>query len=453
MRSLLYPALTLMAFCLRAQVAELPPPSTVAAPIQVDLAPMFALAERMTPATPPGVETWINLPGMAKGSPAYRYNLYREPLYFTLRGNRISVHTLVNYWFEVGLRLGDWVKPMGSCGRAPETYRRARLGLSAEVALTPDWEVDLKITPEDPMKIDGCQVTLLGYDITDKVLSGIKENLLKAAQALQDQIRAAARLKPRAEAAWFQAQQPVELSPGVFLMLNPERVRICPWTSEGKVLTITPEIQTRPTVTLGNRPEATNKPLPPLDLAPLPIAPGFKLQVDADLSYEHAARQLAQQLGSAPIVTDKGSFEVTGVTIRAKEDMAFLDLDLKGKVKGRLTLKGRPVFDEASGTLKLADLDYTLETKSLLTSFGEWLYRGTLRKTLTEKCSFFLDKSLKDLKEKTQQGLNRPLTPMVNLKGVVDAFHVAQVEVLPDRFKVVARLEGLVQISVNPEAK
>ncbi|NTV74658.1 MAG: hypothetical protein HGA66_10675, partial [Holophaga sp.] len=94
--------LALIPFCLNGQE----PPSTLAAPIRVDLAPMFAAAERTTPVTPPGVETWTNLPGIAQGSPAYRFNLYREPLYFVLKGNRVLMHTTVNYWFEVGLRMG-----------------------------------------------------------------------------------------------------------------------------------------------------------------------------------------------------------------------------------------------------------------------------------------------------------------------------------------------------------
>lgn len=443
--------LALTPFCLHGQ--ELPPPSTLAAPIRVDLAPMFAAAERTTPVTPQGVETWTNLPGIAQGSPAYRFNLYREPLYFVLKGNRVLMHTTVNYWFEVGLRMGTYVRGMGSCGLPPETFRKARLGIQAEVALTPDWGLDLKLTPEEPLRIDGCQITYLGYDITDKVLAGMKENLAKATQALQGQIQEATRLRPRAEAAWLQAQQPVELAPGVFLMLNPERVRLSPWSSQGKVLTLTPEIQIRPAVCLGERPQPVPRPLPPLDLSPQPIAPGFSLQIDADLSFEHASRQLTQQLGAQPLETDKGRFEVTRAAVRGKDGWAYLDLDIKGKITGRLTLKGRPVFNEVLGTLRLEDLDYTLETKSWITSFGEWIYRGTLRKTLTEKCSFFLDKSLKDLKERTQQGLNRPLTPQVALTGVVDAFRVGRVEVLEDRFKVAARLEGVVQIGVTPDAR
>jgi hypothetical protein len=410
---------------------------------------MFEMADRVTPRTPPGVEAWTPMPGQAQGNAVYRFNLYRDSLYFTLKGNRVALHTMVNYWFEVGLKVGTWVRSMGRCGLPPESFRRARLSLQAEVGLTPEWDFTVKLTPEDPLRIDSCAITFLGVDITDQVLAGMKENLARAAGALQQQIHDAVKLRPRAEEAWTKAQEPLELSPGVWLALNPERVRLGPWSSQGKVLTLTPEIQIRPALTLGAKPALAPRPLPPLDLAPQPVDPGFKLQVDADLSFEDAAKQLYQQVGGKPMQTEKGTFEVTKVGIRSQDGLALLDLDLKGRVNGRLTLKARPAYDPDTGTLRLEDLDYTLETKSLFASFGEWLYRGTLHKTLKEKCGFFLDKSLKDLKEKTRRGLNRSLTPQVDLAGDVGTLQVAKVEVLPDRFKVLARLEGTVQLSVK----
>ena len=66
-------------------------------------------------------------------------------------------------------------------------------------------------------------------------------------------------------------------------------------------------------------------------------------------------------------------------------------------------------------------------------------------------CSFFMDKSLKDLKASTEAGLNRTLAPGVAMTGAVDAFHVSRVEVLEDRFKALAELEGVVQLAVTPD--
>jgi hypothetical protein len=426
-----------------------PPPSFIAAPIHVELAPLFAAAERNTPKVPPGVETWINLPGTAMSSPAYRFNLYRDQLYFSLNGRRIALHTTVNYWMEVGLRMKGWVRGVGSCGLAPDTFRRARLGLTAEVGLTPDWGLDLKLTPEEPLKMEACQVGFLGYDITDKVLAGMKDAMAKAAQGMEQQVKASNLLRQRAEGAWLQAQQPVELSHDLHLMLNPERVRISSWTSQGTELTITPEIQVRPAIVLGPCPVVTPSPLPRLDLSETPIQPGFHLRVEVDLPFAEASKQLARQMEGRKFDTPKGHFEIQKASLTVKGPLVYLELGLKGRVDGTITLVGRPVFDEKTGQLQLADLDYTLESRSWITRFGEWIFRSDLQRTLKEKCSWFMEQSFKDLRVQAAQGLNRALTPELAMAGTIDDLHLEQVEMLPDRFRVVAQFLGQVKISLK----
>jgi hypothetical protein len=427
-----------------------PAPSFIAAPVVVDLAHLFAAAERATPRVPPGVETWTNLPGPALGGATYRFNLYRDPLDIQLAGNRLTVHTTLNYWLQVGLRMKGWVKGVATCGVAPESYRRARLGLQAEVRLTPGWGLDLHITPEEPQQLDPCQVTLLGYDITGKVLAGMKDALVKAAQGMEQQLRDDTTLRHKVENAWIQAQQPVELSPGVHLLLNPERVRMSPWHSEGNLLTITPEIQVRPAITLGVAPLVPFRPLPPLDQTPAPIQPGFRLRVEADLGFDQATAQLSRQMVGRRFETDKGAFEVRSIAVRGSAGNVLLELGLKGRVDGKLTLTGHPRFDEQTGTIRLDGLDYTLESSSWLTRLGVWLFSGTLRQTLSEKCNFFMDKSFQDLKAQAQQGLNRDLGPGMAMSGTIAGFTLDRIQVQDDRLQLVALLDGQIQIALKP---
>jgi hypothetical protein len=425
-------------------------PSFIATPVRVDLAQLFAAAERTTPRVPPGVETWNNLPGPALGGATFRFDLYRDPLQFTLTGSRLEVNTTVNYWLQVGVRMKGWVKGVGACGVAPESFRRARLGLTADLGLGPNWDLDLKLTPEEPVKLDACQLTLLGYDITDKVLASMKDALLKATQQMEQQVRNSTLVRTKVENAWLLAQQPIELSPGVHLLLNPERVSLAPLRSEGDTLIITPEIQARPTLTLGEAVAPPYRPLPPLDLAPAPIQPGFQLRVEAALSYQEATAQLARQVAGQRFTTDQGTFEVQNVAVRAQGDALLLAVGLKGRLDGTLTLSGHPRFDPVSGTIRLEDLDYTLDSKSWITRMGVWLYHSTLRQTLSDKCNFFMDKSFQNLKAQAQQGLNRDLAPGLAMSGVLDGFTLDQIQVLDDHLSIVAQLGGQLQIAVKP---
>ncbi|MDP2877849.1 MAG: DUF4403 family protein, partial [Holophaga sp.] len=357
-----------------------PGPSFIAAPIRINMEPIFQSVEQLAPKVPPGVETWTPLP--SPPSTVYRFNLYRDALNFRIRGNRISMHTTAHYWLEVGLRAGSYVSSMGACGKGKEGFRRVLLGTRADLNLTPAWGLDLKVQLDDPTALSPCTITLLNYDITDQVTAGMKENLLKATTAMEQQVRDSAMLRQKAEALWAQAQQPLALAEGVWLSLNPERIRLAPWASQGRVLIITPELQVRPVITLGPAPLIQVRPLAPLESSTLAIPPGFKVRVDADLPFEHATAQLRRQVQGKRFDTEKGSFEVLDAVVRGQDGKAILELQLQGKITGRLTLQGRPAFDPTSGTLQLMDLDYTLESRSWITQFGEWLFRSTLKKTL-----------------------------------------------------------------------
>ena len=422
-------------------------PSIITLPICIDLAPIFASVEQSAPRVPPGVETWTPLPD-SPGA-VYRFNLYRDPLTIRLNTNRILVRTLAHYWLEVGVKAGSFIRGVGACGQGQEGFRRVLLGTRAELSLTPSWGLELKATPEDPAPLEPCEITFLGYDITDKVVAGMKESMLKATAAMEQQVRTSAMLRQKAEAVWAQAQQPIPLSDGVWLCLNPERIRLAPWSSQGKILTITPEIQARPAITLGPPPLAESRPLPPLESGIQGLQPGFKIRVDADLSFEHATTQLRRQIGGKRFDTEKGSFEVLDVAVLGKEGKAILELTLKGRITGKLNLAGRLVYNEPLGVLELRDLDYTLESKSWITQFGEWLYRSSLRKTLQEKANWFMDQSLKDIRTLAQQGLNRPLAPGLTLTGTLGDLKLGQPRVLADRFRLDAFLEGQVQVNVD----
>lgn len=426
-----------------------PGPSRIALPIRVNLDTLFKDAERAVPVTPPGVNAWAVLPDSLDGSTLYRFNLYRDPLVGHLAGNRITVRTKVHYWMEVGLRMaGNWVKGVGSCGRGQEGFREAWLGAEAEVGFTPAWGLTLQVRPEDPVLLNRCEITFLKVDITPSVQSGMKDALVKAAGDMEMQVRASALLRDRATALWNQMQQPIELAHGMYLMANPELIRMAPMHSEGRTLIFTPEIQTRPSVVFGVSPAVEPRSLPPLDLASQG-APGFHVRLALDLPFDSASEQLSQNVVGKVFDTDKGRFEIRSARVWGQAGQAYLEVEMKGRVDGRLTLAGRPLFDEATGQLVLRDLDYTLESQGWFTRLGVRLFRGSLRKTLAEKANFFLNQSLAEVRNQVQLGLNRDLASGMRLSGSLDGFRLSQPRILEDRFQVEALLDGQVQVDLD----
>jgi len=147
--------------------------------------------------------------------------------------------------------------------------------------------------------------------------------------------------------------------------------------------------------------------------------------------------------------TDKGRFAITSARVWGDQGRALLEVGLKGRITGKVTLSGRPVPDPETSSLRLADLDFTLESRSWLTRMGDWIYHSNLRKLLTEKASFLTDQQFQGLREQLQSGLNRQLAPNLWLSGSLKSFRVAAVITGPEGFRTQATLEGEVQVDMK----
>jgi len=422
-------------------------PSTLSLPIRVDLPTLLKQVEAQVPLSPPTIETWAEIKG--KPRTYFRFNLIREPLSLRVRDSQVTVRLVANFGMDVGLRtIGNHYTVMGSCGRSPEPPRRVLLELRTSIGVLPNWGADLRQTAFEVTPLNTCEVTFLGFDITDQVVAGMKENLAVGTDLLAKLVRENALARQKAQEAWAQFSQPIELGKDLYLLFQPRRVRLAPISTQGRTVVITPEIEAFPRLVLGPRPTVEGTPLPDLEVNATP-KPGFRLRVEADLSYTHASQQFAAQVVGKVFDTDKGRFEITSASVRGDQGKAILEIGLKGRITGKVTLSGKPLSDPATSSLRLADLDFTLDSQSWIARMGDWIYHSDLRKLLTDKAHFLMDQQFQGLREAVQAGLNRQLAPNLQLSGQLRAFRVAAVTTGTEGFKSQAYLEGEVQVDMK----
>lgn len=446
--------LLLLALPLSAQTPSAPSafveelePSTLALPIRVDLVPLLKQVEAQVPLSPPGIETWAEIKGRPRTY--FRFNLIREPLAVRVKDAQVSVRVVANFGMDVGLRtIGNHFTVVGSCGRAPEPPRRVLLDLKTEIGLLPGWRVDLRQTAFEVTPLNTCEVTFLGFDITDQVTAGMKENLRAGADLLGRLVRESALARQKAQEAWTQFSQPIELGKDLYLLFQPRRIRLAPLATQGRTLVITPEIEAQPRLVLGAKPQTDPTPLPDLEVN-ASLKPGFRLRVEADLAYTHASQQFAAQVVGKTFDTDKGRFEITSARVWGEQGKAMVEVGLKGRITGKVTLSGKPLSDPATSSLRLTDLDFTLDSQSWLARLGDWIYHSDLRRVLTDKAHFLMDQQFQGLREAVQAGLNRQLAPNLQLSGTLKAFRVAAVTTGAEGFRSQAYLEGEVQVDMK----
>ena len=231
-------------------------------------------------------------------------------------------------------------------------------------------------------------------------------------------------------------------------MFQPRRIRLGPLTTQGRTLILIPEIEAEPRLVLGPRPVAETRPLPDLELNANP-RPGFHLRVEADLSYAHASRQLESEVVGKTFDTDRGRFEITSARVWGDQGKAVLEVGLKGRITGKVTLSGKPLSDPGTSSLRLSDLDFTLDSRSWLARVGDWIYHSDLRKVLADKAHFLMDQQFQGLRETVQAALNQQLAPNLRLSGSLKSFRVAAVTTGDQGFKSQAYLEGELQVDMK----
>ena len=421
--------------------------STLALPIRVNLAPLLRQLEQRVPLSPPRSEQWAELKG--KPRTYFRYNLVREPLQVTVKDDQVAVQVMTHYGVDVGVRaLGERIKVVGSCGRRSEGPRQARFELRTAFAIRPDWTVELRQTSYEVTPLNPCAITFVDYDITGIVTGAMKDKIAGVSGLLADMVRKNALVRQKAEQAWSLLAQPIQLQKDLYLTFQPRRFRLAPLKTAGQTLILIPEIEVQPRVVLGARPQPSPTPLPNLEPG-ASTAHGFRISLDTHLSYVHASQQLADALVGRVISTDKGKIEITSARLWSEEGLVLLEVGLKGRVKGKVTLAGHPRIDPETNSVRFEDLDFTLKSQDWLARMGDWIYHSDLKKVISDKASFAQDQRYKGLRAAVQAGLNRKLSPSVQLRGHLTSLKVESLTPGAEGFDTRASLEGVVRLDIK----
>lgn len=436
----------------QAGVSKPPPPiepSEVMVPVTIDLTSMFVDVEKRVPASDRAVDDWKIVASSPIGPVGLKYDVRREPLRFDMQGNRLSVGARVYYWFEGAQRItkpiigGYYWQSLGSCGRG-EPPREALIGLTTTVNLSEDWRVKSSTTVSPTQYPKKCSVTFLNIDITGRVNDVFRGGLAQAAALADQQVAQQGNLRPYGEQAWKYLQEPVMLDSGIWLVINPVAASAGPLNGSGKSVTATVGVTAYPQVVLGGRPRAEARALPKLALTP--PKEGFRITVEGELTFADASRELARALVGKRYRISGHDVEITGISVYGGDDMAVVEVGMKGDIDGKVYLVGRPAFDAASNRVIIDNLDFSLETKNVLANTADWLTHGSIQRTIADSAQWYLSDRIADVRERINRAINRKISGSIAMSGQVNAIRPAGFYTTPTSFKVRGVLDGSVKI-------
>lgn len=425
-------------------------PSRVAAAVRMPLAPLAELLEDAVPLAYGDLDRREELPGHDRTDLAFR--LRRGPFRVAISGDTATIRATVAY----GVRL--WYDPPvlpevgGSCGTDPdEPSPRLTVVLRAPIAVDSTWRLRtharvVDVRPATKTDRDRCSVTIIGVDVTDRIVEAAR-GFLEGHVGDIDELARGVDTRSTFAGWWDTLQEPIHLTDSLWLAMRPSSLRRGPIRGDGDSLEIGLSLTAHPRLYYGPRPDLPAVPLPHLDTGR--VSDGLDLRVEARAEYDAASDFLREELVGR-------TFEQGGRTIRVDSLQVFgigggrlaVAVRVSGDVAARLYLVGTPEVDERTGRISVPDLDFDLATRNVVFAAVAWLKADALRDQLREKANFPAAPAVRFLSGWLEEGLNRRLSEDLRVEGRVDSVRILGVRALPGALLVRVGARGAARLFV-----
>ena len=398
-------------------------PSVIEAPVTYDLQTGVDSLEASVPRTYGDLSQGLPLPNHPRMT--FAYLLKRRPFEVVVRGQTVYISTVIEYsgrvWYHppIGPDLG------GSCGLGREARPRVRVTLTSTGHLTGQWQLRtntrlLRLEPYSEAPRDRCRLTLLKIDVTDRVIASTRIMLEQYLPRFDDAVTRWP-VRPRFERLWSKLQQPIRLADSVYLMIQPVTAQLGTLSSSGNTVVAPLRLIATPRIVTGQRPLMHDRlrALPALETA-RSQGSGAHIRIEASITYPGATEMMRRALVGRSLEQSGHHIRIRDVTLYGLGGGRMaLAITVTGAVRGILYFVGTPAFDTTQRQIWVPDLDYDAGTANLMVQGLGWLQGVDIRDFLRAKARLPEAEAMGRLSELAQRGINRTLTPGVELNGSV----------------------------------
>jgi len=426
------------------------PLSRFSVPLEYDITAVLRLVNDVVPRTFGSMDSVRAINGDERKH--YAFEATRGAFTAFAAGREMHLRATLSYTAR-----GFYKPPIGptiSAGCGGNDQRpRIMVELATPLSLTEDWHLVsharlVTIRPASDEQRDRCDVGILHTDVTDRVVGAARSGI---SAHLADIDRKVGKVDLTSHVAewWEMLSRPIQLTDGVWLTLQPERLRMGHVTGEAKVLTVPVSLDARPRIVTGAQPPEVKHDAPP-PLAKDTVGDGFRIEMDGVVDYGAAARAVTSALAGRTFTRGGRSVTVRDVSVLpASRGRLLLSMSFAGDAEGRLQLMGTPRYDARRGEVSVPDLDYALETDNKIVNGYLWLRSDDLRSTIREKAHVPVKPALDKGRALLLGGLNRTLGDAVTLEATVDSVAVKGLYVTRDGLVVRGEATGAARVSVR----
>lgn len=428
---------------------EPPPSSRIVTFVRIPLGELETQANQVVPRTFDEAPYRMLVEGTAEDPVVTAgYHVERDALSLETGTAGLLLRTTLAYWVRARRHVGPITVP-GSCGLDSEPRRHFTLAVALAARVDTSWNLQPSLALRELSATDRCEMTFAEVDVTERVRTSLLAQLQERLPVLRDRIRQTVALRERATEAWNRMGEPIELEDGTFLAMHPETLSITQPSIDGHFLRVGLSLRARPEVVVGARPGRTVTPLPEAGDEVGPT--GLELHVPVHIDYASVERALAEafRLDSGGVrypSTGRRHIRPTHVSLYGYGRSIVARVEFTGYSDGVVYLTGTPTLDESSQSLSMPDLDFTVESRSVLLRAAAFLRADDFRAELRRRIRIDFRSPLEDVRLRLTHALRRRVGAL-ELDGAVDTLHVVALYADPETHAMhaVVRATGVVR--------
>lgn len=430
------------------------PESEVSIPIQVNMKPLYHLAEKNVDTvftSPHWPEDWISIDCANR----YKYQFRRGPLQFSAAGNAMNLG-FTGYYKIIGstrVCLGNTVvspwTPACRCG-FDEGERKVNVGFVNTVQVLNNYKLNLTITRQEPVPLDKCTVCFFGADITNQVMKGLKDELDLAKKAIQDSF-GVVDIKPQVQQLWNKLNSSYNLYGLGWLKINPQKIRLTRLFARNDSLNIFLGMTAKPVISFEKSNDLMTL-VPEIDNSM--AKPGFNIFLDAVLNYDSLSTIINTQLKGKEFDLTSGKSKKVIVVDDCRiygtgNEKLIIKMSFSGSNSGIAYFTGKPFYDASKKMIEVRDIDFDVKTKNLLLKSADWLFNKRITNEITRVSRFDLSTYVDSAKILINRQLNAEWIKGVKSAGTINDLRIAGFYPLTEYFIIRSNASGDLQIKVD----
>ncbi len=322
-----------------------------------------------------------------------------------------------------------------------------RLAFKLSARVTPDWKIVTEVYYTGLSDLFAGDLHIGPLAIKPRsIVEGVTEPVQRMFAGLIDRrLNERFPLRPAVAKVWAAVQKPllVDKRYDAWLALTPQGVVLYPLYAQQGLVRLGVGVTTFAELVVGPEPKAH----PPTPLPNLRLATGtdraFRVALNTDLVYKDLVTVAAPLLLNRQFASDGKQIVIKDISLYGNGDRLVIRLETRGSLDGVIYLTCRPVFNPHTNIFSVEDVDFDLQTRSMLLKTADWLLHGTIRSVIQEKLNMDLTQRLTQVRDMASQAMARvPLGGNLFLTGTVRAIKLQDVLVQKDRLSIQVYAEG-----------